>query len=114
MTMHAGNSTEVRTSVDVTVPPDVAFDVFTREIDLWWRQGPRYRIAGKQRGQLNFEPGPGGRLWETFPAGSGTRSFRGSSCMKRPRESIWPSASRLQRPTHTPVFRPKLSTSNAA
>ena len=62
-------------SVVVAVPPEVAFDVFTREIDLWWRQGPRYRIAGKQRGQLNFEPGLGGRLFETFEAPSGPRTF---------------------------------------
>lgn len=62
-------------SVFVGVTPEVAFDVFTREIDLWWKQGPRYRIAGKQRGQLNFEPGPGGRLFETFETPSGARTF---------------------------------------
>jgi uncharacterized protein YndB with AHSA1/START domain len=62
-------------SVLVSVPPEVAFDVFTREIDLWWRQGPRFRIAGKQRGQLNFEPGLGGRLFETFEEPKGARTF---------------------------------------
>jgi uncharacterized protein YndB with AHSA1/START domain len=62
-------------TVFVAVPPEAAFDVFTREIDLWWRQGPRYRIAKRQRGQLNFEPGLGGRLFETFEGSSGTRTF---------------------------------------
>src|SRR6202022_5103658 len=33
--------------------PEVAFDVFTREIDLWWKSGPRFRIAGRRRGQLH-------------------------------------------------------------
>jgi hypothetical protein len=62
-------------TVFVGVPPEIAFEVFTSEIDLWWKQGPRYRLAGRQRGQLNFEPGPGGRLFETFPVESGTKTF---------------------------------------
>lgn len=62
-------------SVFVGVPPDVAFEVFTREIDLWWKQGPRFRIAGRRRGQLAFEPGVGGRLFETFDGSSGTQTF---------------------------------------
>lgn len=53
-------------SVFVRVAPDDAFEVFTREIDLWWRTGPAYRIAGRRRGQLVFEPKLGGRLFETF------------------------------------------------
>jgi uncharacterized protein YndB with AHSA1/START domain len=61
--MTAGDS--ARASVFVAVPPDHAFDVFTREIDLWWRKGPKFRIAGRQPGQLSFEPGVGGRLFET-------------------------------------------------
>jgi hypothetical protein len=62
-------------TVFVGVAPEAAFEVFTREIDLWWKQGPRYRIAGRQRGQLNFEPGVGGRLFETFAVSAGTRTF---------------------------------------
>jgi uncharacterized protein YndB with AHSA1/START domain len=53
-------------TVFVAVPPLDAFDVFTQEIDLWWRQGPQFRIAGRRRGQLTFEGGVGGRLFETF------------------------------------------------
>ncbi|HEU5056985.1 MAG TPA: SRPBCC domain-containing protein [Kofleriaceae bacterium] len=59
-----------RVSVFVRVPVEDAFDVFTREIDLWWRTGPAYRIAGRRRGQLVFEPGLGGRLFETFESRS--------------------------------------------
>jgi len=62
-------------SVFVAVVPDVAFEVFTREIDQWWRQGPRYRIAGRKRGILYFEPGVGGRLFESFESASGSRTF---------------------------------------
>jgi hypothetical protein len=38
-------------SVSVAVPQALAFEVFTREVDRWWRQGPRFRIAGRRRGR---------------------------------------------------------------
>ncbi len=62
-------------TVLVDVSREDAFDVFTREIDLWWKQGPRYRIAGRGRGVLCFEPGVGGRLFETFELPSGPRTI---------------------------------------
>jgi uncharacterized protein YndB with AHSA1/START domain len=62
-------------SVFVAVDPATAFEVFTREIDRWWKHGPRYRIAGKRSGILSFEPGPGGRLFESFETAGGTRAF---------------------------------------
>ena len=62
--MTAGDS--ARVSVFVRVAVEDAFETFTREIDLWWRTGPAYRIAGRRRGQLVFEPRLGGRLFETF------------------------------------------------
>jgi uncharacterized protein YndB with AHSA1/START domain len=69
----SGDSASV--SVLVKVSPEQAFDVFTREIDLWWKQGPRYRIGARQPGQLSFEPGVGGRLLETCDLPAGPRSF---------------------------------------
>jgi hypothetical protein len=35
-------------SVDVEVDPDAAFDVFTSEIDAWYRRGP-YTTHGSRR-----------------------------------------------------------------
>jgi uncharacterized protein YndB with AHSA1/START domain len=64
-----------RVTVYVAVTPLDAFEVFTSEIDVWWRQGPKYRIAGKRRGQLGFEPGTGGRLFETFELASGSKTI---------------------------------------
>ena len=57
-----------RVSVSVTVEADpaTAFALFTEETDLWWRRGPKYRIAGRNPGVLKFEPGVGGRLTESF------------------------------------------------
>lgn len=64
-----------RVSVQVAVKSSVAFEVFTREIDLWWRKGPAYRIGGRNPGQLNFEPGLGGRLFETCRMDGELRTF---------------------------------------
>jgi uncharacterized protein YndB with AHSA1/START domain len=69
----AGDSAAV--SVRVAVSRDDAFDVFTREIDLWWKQGPQFRIAGRRRGTLHLEPGIGGRLFETFELSTGSRTI---------------------------------------
>jgi len=60
----------VTVSVLVAVPQAIAFEVFTREIDLWWRRGPKFRF-GRQPGALTFEPALGGRLFESFDSDSG-------------------------------------------
>jgi uncharacterized protein YndB with AHSA1/START domain len=70
---HSGDS--ARVSVLVAVAPADAFDVFTREIDLWWRTGPQYRIAGRRRGALCIEAGLGGRLFETFEVHGAPRTI---------------------------------------
>ncbi len=50
----------------VTVPcsPELAFEVFTTETDLWWRRGVRFRASSS--GVLAFEPKLGGRLFEQY------------------------------------------------
>jgi uncharacterized protein YndB with AHSA1/START domain len=71
----AGPGDSAAVSVRVRVSQEDAFDVFTREIDRWWRQGPRFRIAGRRRGTLFFECAPGGRLFETFELSTGARTI---------------------------------------
>ncbi|MDB4941927.1 MAG: hypothetical protein JWP97_1461 [Labilithrix sp.] len=72
--MTAGD--RARVTVLVAVPPADAFEIFTKEIDLWWRTGPAYRIAGRRRGQLHFEGGVGGRLFESFVASKASAATR--------------------------------------
>jgi uncharacterized protein YndB with AHSA1/START domain len=60
-------------TVLVAVDRDVAFRVFTDEIDLWWRRGLKYRVAGARRGIVRLEPGVGGRLFESFETDDGVR-----------------------------------------
>jgi uncharacterized protein YndB with AHSA1/START domain len=65
----------VTVSVTVSTDPATAFAMFTGETDLWWRSGPRFRIAGKQPGTLRFEPWLGGRFIEEVEYPSGPQAF---------------------------------------
>jgi uncharacterized protein YndB with AHSA1/START domain len=64
---------KVLVETTVAVPLARAFEVFTRETDLWWRRGPAFRVAGHLPSVLELEPRLGGRLFETFDTKSGTR-----------------------------------------
>lgn len=64
---------QVRVSVLVRVPPPLAFQIFTEEIDSWWRRGLKYRVAGSRQGTIHLEPGVGGRLYESIEAGADAR-----------------------------------------
>jgi len=74
----------------VAVDPDLAFEVFTGEIDRWWRRGPRFRPGGgSSGGALRFEPTPGGRrLVETAGAG-------GEQVFEIGRVLVWEPGARL-------------------
>lgn len=85
--MTAGD--QARISVSVAVAPTVAFQVFTEEIDQWWRRGLRYRVAGKRRGVIHLEPRVGGRLFESFETEAGTR------VVETGRVTAWEPPSRL-------------------
>jgi hypothetical protein len=47
------DSETARVTTFVDVPPSDAFDVFTEEVDLWWRRGPRFR-GGGPTSELSF------------------------------------------------------------
>jgi uncharacterized protein YndB with AHSA1/START domain len=57
---------QARISVAVAVPPSLAFEIFTADIDQWWRRGIKFRHSGASRGLLRIEPEVGGRLFEAF------------------------------------------------
>ncbi len=80
--MIAGDRVVVTTLV--AVAPDVAFAVFTEELDLWWRQGPRYRTQGA-RSMLRLEAGVGGRLLE----------YGGAEALELGRVLVWEPSERL-------------------
>jgi len=57
-------------SIEVAADPQLAFDVFTAQIDAWWLRGPKHRFKAPWNGTLRFEPGPQGRLFETYADGT--------------------------------------------
>jgi len=95
---------QARVSVLVRVPPDVAFRVFTDEIDAWWRRGLKYRVAGGRRGIIHMEPRVGGRLFESFEAGSRTEVFETG------RVTAWDPPSRLVFEWRSVTFAPSETT----
>ncbi len=56
----------IRVSMLIEVEPALAFEVFTEDVDLWWKRGIAYRVRGKRPGTMRFEPGVGGRLVEAW------------------------------------------------
>ncbi len=88
MTVPSGDSASATVFVRVTQAD--AFHVFTHEIDLWWRTGPQYRIAGRRAGKLVFEERLGGRLFETVELSKGSRTFEVGKV------TVWDPPSRLE------------------
>jgi uncharacterized protein YndB with AHSA1/START domain len=62
-------SSRVLVALRVKASPERAFEVFTREIGLWWRPNPLFAFTPREAGVLAFEPGEGGRLIETRTGG---------------------------------------------
>ena len=54
----------------VAVDPATAFDVFTTEIDEWYRKGAAVLTQARRGTTLRFEPGVGGRLLEVRDDGA--------------------------------------------
>ena len=57
-------------SIEVAADPQLAFEVFTTQIDTWWLRGPKHRFKAPWNGTLTFEPGPQGRLLEQYADGT--------------------------------------------
>lgn len=91
---------QAKVTVSVAVPPAEAFRVFTEEIELWWRRGPRFRAAGNRRGILRLEPGVGGRLLESFDGEHGPRVLQTGEV------TCWEPPSRLVLQWRNVSFRP--------
>jgi uncharacterized protein YndB with AHSA1/START domain len=91
--------------VSVAVPPAVAFEVFTAEIDRWWRRGLKYRHAGAKRGFIHIEPEVGGRLFEQFERKNGE-----TRVVEVGRVLVWDPPARLVFTWRNETFSPTDST----
>ncbi len=61
----ATSGDRARATVSVGVLPEKAFRLFTEEINLWWRRGPRFRNVRGDAGIICLEPRIGGRVFES-------------------------------------------------
>ncbi len=64
-------SDEVEVTTLVAADAELAFAVFTEEIDLWWRHGPRHRTQGERSGTRVTIVHRG---WDRVPAGHRARN----------------------------------------
>jgi len=69
MTRPARPADTVKVSTTVSADPLRTFEIFTEEVDLWWKHGPRFRQGATRESTLRFESGLGGRLVEVYGAG---------------------------------------------
>ncbi|MFP3902558.1 MAG: SRPBCC domain-containing protein [Acidimicrobiia bacterium] len=63
-------ASRVLVALRVPVPAERAFAAFTEEIGEWWQPNGLFQFTPGRTGTLAFEPGPDGRLVETYPDGT--------------------------------------------
>jgi uncharacterized protein YndB with AHSA1/START domain len=63
-------ASRVLVALRVPVPAARAFSAFTEQIGDWWQPNGLFQFTDGRDGTLAFEPGPDGRLVETYPDGS--------------------------------------------
>jgi uncharacterized protein YndB with AHSA1/START domain len=91
-------------TVNVAVAPTAAFEVFTAEIDRWWRRGPKFRNTGTRRGFIRVEPHIGGRIFESFESDGETHVVQVGTV------TVWEPARRLVFSWRNANFAPHEST----
>ncbi|MCU1371305.1 MAG: Activator of Hsp90 ATPase 1 family protein [Ilumatobacteraceae bacterium] len=64
------DGSRVLVALRVPADPERAFTAFTDEIGSWWRPDGLFQFTAGRTGTLAFDPGPGGRLVETYDDGS--------------------------------------------
>jgi len=63
-------TSRVLVSVRVRTSPGRAFEIFTRDIALWWTPNMLFQFTSGSPGSLAFEPHEGGRFTETLANGT--------------------------------------------
>jgi uncharacterized protein YndB with AHSA1/START domain len=63
-------ASRVLVALRVPVPARRAFAAFTEQIADWWQPNGLFQFTEGRSGTLSFEPGPEGRLVETYADGS--------------------------------------------
>jgi hypothetical protein len=78
----------VTVSVELTLDPQTAFEIFTEEIDRWWQPGPINWYDSDRAIGTRFEPGVGGRWLEIYDEEAG-------DVLEKGRITVWEPGQRL-------------------
>jgi uncharacterized protein YndB with AHSA1/START domain len=62
-------TSRVIVALRVRATPQHAFEVFTRDIGMWWQPNNLFRFAPRSPGTIALEAGEGGRFTETLANG---------------------------------------------
>ncbi|MEO5723210.1 MAG: SRPBCC domain-containing protein [Ilumatobacteraceae bacterium] len=63
------DSSRVLVALRVPATVEKTFAAFTEQIGAWWKPNGLFQFTEGRTGTLSFEPGPDGRLVETYPDG---------------------------------------------
>ena len=63
-------ASRVLVALRVPATAERAFATFTEEIAQWWQPNGLFQFTDERSGTLAFEPGPEGRLVESYPDGT--------------------------------------------
>ncbi len=63
------DASRVLVALRVPAAPERAFSAFTEQIGQWWQPNGLFQFTEGRTGRLTFEPGPNGRLVETYADG---------------------------------------------
>lgn len=63
------DASRVLVALRVAASPERAFAAFTEDIAQWWQPNGLFQFTAGRNGRLSFEPGPTGRLVETYDDG---------------------------------------------
>lgn len=64
------DASRVLVALRVPAPAERAFAAFTEQIGQWWQPNGLFQFTDGRTGTLAFEPGPAGRLVETYADGT--------------------------------------------
>jgi uncharacterized protein YndB with AHSA1/START domain len=84
-------------SLRVAATPERAFDVFTRDIGVWWQPNELFRFTPRSPGMISLEAGEGGRFTETLSSGK---------VFEIGRVTVWEPGSRLALTWRQATFAP--------
>jgi hypothetical protein len=95
-------TSQILVSLRVKTSPARAFEIFTRDIALWWTPNMLFQFTPRSPGTLAFEPQEGGR----YEGGRFTETLANGTVFEIGRIRVWERGERLIFGWRQATFRP--------